>query len=85
MSNSSPNCYVCNKPIPKDRLEALKMLNTPENMWTHVQCSQEQKHKGIYMGETGTSEMKIVNRIYDDSVREVFNKPADACTDDDSP
>ena len=74
------NCYVCNKAIPAARVSALQMLGTHESNWTHVGCSQEQKRKGVYMGEHGTSEMKIVNKLYNDSVRDMFK--GDSCPKD---
>lgn len=73
--NSKPEaaiCFVCNKPIPADRVKALKMLGRPSRDWTHVACSVEPKKKGIFMGEHGTSELKLVARVYTDSVRSMF-------------
>ena len=67
-------CFVCNEPIPNDRLEALVTLGKPKRDWTHVKCSVEKRKKGIYMGEHGTSELKLVARVYNDSVRDMFSK-----------
>jgi len=81
MSKSATLCCICNKAIPAARISALKMLGTPEYNWTHVACSQVTPHKGIYMGEHGTSEMKIVDKVYEDSVRDMFK--GDSKSDDD--
>lgn len=67
-------CSVCGKKIPRDRIAALKLLGRPEIDWTHVACSTEKKKLGIFMGEVGTSEMKIVDHIYEDTVRSIFKK-----------
>jgi hypothetical protein len=65
-------CNVCGKNISKERLKALEMLDLPMNQWACVQCSQVKKKSGIYMGEYGTSELRIVDEVRDDSVRAVF-------------
>lgn len=67
-------CTISGKPIPAARVEALISLGIPETQWTCVEHSQVKKVKGIYMGENGTSELKLVDKIYDDSVRSVFKK-----------
>lgn len=48
------------------------MLGVPESRWTCVEHALDMPRKGIYMGEVGTSELRIVNKVYDDSVRSVF-------------
>ena len=73
-------CYVCGKNIPAARISALQMIGATESNYTHVGCSQEQKRKGVYLGEYGTSEMKIVNKVYNDSVRDMFK--GDSCPKD---
>jgi hypothetical protein len=77
---SKHTCYVCGKDIPKARIDALVMLGTPTNQYTHVQCSQVEKKKGVFMGEVGTSELKIVDKLYNDSVRDMFK--GDSCKKD---
>jgi hypothetical protein len=72
MSKKIYKCVVSGKPIPKERVEALKMLGLPENRWTCVEHALAMPRKGIYMGENGTSELKIVDKVYNDSVRSVF-------------
>lgn len=67
-------CPVCNKPIPAGRIEALIMLDKPKHLWTCVLHSTEKKKNGIYMGEAGTSELRIVDKVYQDSVRDIFRK-----------
>ena len=75
-------CVVCNKAIPAARIEALKSLNLSVTKWAHTQCSTVTKVKGLYLGEVGTSQLQICNKIYDDSVRSVF-RGADSQADDD--
>ena len=67
-------CSACQKPIAQPRIEALKLMGVIKANWTHTQCSQVSKVKGIYMGEVGTSQIRICDRVYDDSVRSVFKK-----------
>lgn len=67
-------CCVCSQPIDKERINALKQLDTSPDQWTHVKCASDSKIKGIYMGEIGTSELKLVNKIYNDTVRSVFTE-----------
>lgn len=73
-------CTVSGKPIPPERVEALKMLGTPENQWTCVEHSMVRPRQGIFLGESGTSELLLVNKVYNDSVRSVF-KSADRETE----
>jgi hypothetical protein len=72
MAKKVYKCVVSGKPIPKERVEALKMLGTPENRWTVVEHALESPRKGIYLGEVGTSDLLIVDKVYNDSVRSVF-------------
>jgi hypothetical protein len=74
MAKKQYNCVVSGKVIPKERVEALKMLGVPENRWTCVEHALAMPRKGIYMGENGTSELRIVDKVYNDSVRSVFGK-----------
>ena len=60
------------KAIPKERVEALRMLGIPESRWTCVEHALPMPRKGIYLGEAGTSHLLIVDKVYDDSVRSVF-------------
>ena len=69
---ASKDCFVCGKPIDKARKQALHELNIRPNRWTHTKCSQDEKTKGIYMGENGTSQLQLVDKVYQDSVRDVF-------------
>lgn len=77
-------CIICNKSIPKDRVSALKMLGKDIREWTHVGCSQETKNQGIYTGESGTSKLLIVRKVYNDSVRDVFKKSSEDTEEDTS-
>lgn len=65
-------CYISGKEIPKERVEALKMLKIPEERWTCVEHSIDKPRQGLYLGENGTSELLIVDKVYNDSVRSVF-------------
>lgn len=67
------NCYVCSKKIAKARMEALELLGVPINEWCCVTCSQVQKKQGIFLGEVGTSELKLVDRVYDDNIHKIFD------------
>ena len=64
-------CVVCEKPIPPQRVEALKFLGTERNMWACVQHSPTQKVQGIFLQEAGT-DLRVVRKVYNDSVRAVF-------------
>jgi hypothetical protein len=89
MTNKQYKCVVSGKIIPEARVEALQMLGLPEDRWTCVEHALAMPRKGIYMGENGTSELKIVNKVYNDSVRSIFGKakkeidPVDSETDSD--
>jgi hypothetical protein len=72
MARKVYKCVVSGKPIPKERIEALKMLGTPESRWTCVEHALDSPRKGIYLGEVGTSDLLIVDKVYNDSVRSVF-------------
>lgn len=67
-------CYVCLNRLTAQRLAALRDLGTPLDSWMCVPCSSSvtSPRLGIYMGEVGTSELKIVDKIYNDSVRDIF-------------
>ena len=72
MSKRVYKCVVSGKPIPSARVEALKSLGIPEHMWTCVEHSLTKPKQGLFLGEVGTSELLIVDKVYDDSVRSVF-------------
>jgi len=61
-------CSVSGEPLPGSRVEALKMLGIPENMWTAVQHSKVKRNKGIYFGEQGSGKLIIASKIYSDSM-----------------
>jgi hypothetical protein len=65
-------CVVSGKPIPAERVEALEMLGIPQSKWTCVEHSLTKPKQGVYLGEVGTSELLLVDKVYDDSVRSVF-------------
>lgn len=74
MAKKQHICVVSGKIIPAERVEALQMLGLPENRWTCVEHALDMPRKGIYLGENGTSELKIVDKVYNDSVRSIFGK-----------
>ena len=82
-SKTPTHCVVCLKAIPAARIEALVSMNTPHFKYTHTQCSTTTKIKGIYLGEAGTSEIKLCDKIYNDSVRSVFRRAEVGADDSD--
>jgi hypothetical protein len=72
MPKKKYKCVVSGKDIPRERIEALKMLGIPESRWTCVEHALASPRKGIYLGEVGTSQLLIVDKVYNDSVRSVF-------------
>lgn len=76
-------CVVSGKAIPPERVEALRELGVPETQWTTVDNSLTKKKKGIFMGEHGTSELLVVDKVYDDSVRSMFRSSGTEDDDDD--
>lgn len=81
MAKEIYKCIVSGKEIPAERVEALKMLGIPEDKWTCVENSLTRPKQGIFMGEVGSSEMRVVDKVYNDSVRAVF-KNADRETEE---
>lgn len=67
------NCPICDKRIPKERLEVLRSLGKPEHLWACVACTQDRPYKAIYMGEYGTSELVKCSQVYSDSASQVFD------------
>lgn len=74
MSKETYKCVISGKSIPAERVEALQALGIPQNQWTCVEHSTVKHKKGLYLGEVGTSQLLIVNKVYDDSVRSVFRR-----------
>jgi hypothetical protein len=75
-------CAISGKTIPEERVEALKMLGVPEDQWTCVEHSMAKPKRGVYLGEAGTSELLMVSKVYDDSVRSIFSSTKEYETDD---
>ena len=67
-------CFVCETKLPVARASALRELSVSFDSWCCVRCSDQvtTPRLGIFMGEVGTSELKIVDRLYNDSVRDMF-------------
>ena len=84
IAKTTKTCVICDKPIPVNRLEALVLMNTPASKYTHTKCSTVTKIKGIYLGEVGTSEIMLCDKLYNDSVRSVFRRADITDEDDDS-
>lgn len=61
-------CSVSGEPLSGSRVEALKMLGIPENMWTDVKHSKIRRNKGIYFGEQGSGKLIIASKIYSDNI-----------------
>lgn len=72
MAKKKYYCSISGKEIPKERVEALQALGIPEDRWTCVEHSTTKRRQGLYLGENGTSELLIVDKVYNDSVRSVF-------------
>jgi len=72
MSKQTYKCIVSGKIIPQERVDALESLGIPESRYTCVEHALDVPRKGIYLGEVGTSELLIVDKVYNDSVRSVF-------------
>ena len=64
-------CSVSGEPLPGSRVDALKMLGIPENLWTSVQHSKIRRNKGIYFGEQGSGKLIIADRIYSDNISNI--------------
>jgi len=61
-------CSVSGEPLTGSRVEALRMLGIPENMWTSVNHSKVKRNKGIYFGEQGSGKLIIASKIYSDNI-----------------
>lgn len=64
-------CSVSGEPLPGSRVDALRMLGIPENLWTSVQHSKIKRNKGIYFGEQGSGKLIIANKVYSDSMTNI--------------
>lgn len=76
-SSATVLCFVCLKEIGAERLAALVQLNIPRDEWSHTACSTTEKKKGIFLGEVGTSQLLVVDKVYKDSMRDMFALPAE--------
>jgi len=64
-------CSVSGEPLPGSRVEALRLLGIPENLWTAVQHSKVRRNKGIYFGEQGSGKLIIANKIYSETLSNI--------------
>jgi hypothetical protein len=62
------NCVKCNKPIEQDRLEALAILSKPAHEYTCLSCAPQQRIKGLFLGESGNSQLLFVNNVGRDGI-----------------
>ena len=60
-------CSISGEPLAGSRVEALKMLGIPENLWTSVEHSKVKRNKGIYFGTQGSGELIIASKVYSES------------------
>lgn len=67
-------CYISGEVIPQARVEYLLTSGLPVSLWTVVTQSRVKKKKGIFSGEVGTSELLVVDKVYEDTVRSVFRE-----------
>jgi len=65
-------CSVSGKPIPALRVEYLLTTDISPDKWTCIEFSTVKPKKGIYMGEVGTSELRLVREVGSSSVREMM-------------
>lgn len=77
-----PKCVICGKPIPANRIKALEILGVPREQWTTIDCAPNAKKKGIYLGESGTSELLLVREVYTYTVRDMFRDKPNLCTEE---
>lgn len=64
-------CSVSGEPLPGSRVDALRMLGIPENLWTSIQHSKIKRNKGIYFGEQGSGKLIIANKVYSDGMTNI--------------
>lgn len=94
MSDKIYHCCISGEIIPSSRVEYLLESGLPEESWTTIKHSQVRKVKGMFLqptdlgeGEFDTSELKIVDQLYNDTVRSILRAEAkevdpDASDDD---
>lgn len=61
-------CSVSGEPLPGSRVDALRMLGVPEDIWTSINNSKVRRNKGIYFGEQGSGKLIIASKIYTDNI-----------------
>jgi hypothetical protein len=68
-------CYICQDEIGAERIEGLDVLGVPKELRTCLKCAPNSPIRGIYLGESGNSELVFVSKIDDTRVvREDINK-----------
>lgn len=64
-------CSISGEPLTGSRIEALKMLGVPENLWTSVKYSNVKRNKGIYFGEQGSGKLIVATKVYSDNITSI--------------
>lgn len=64
----------CGGKLTAARVQALTSMEVSRELWTCVRHSLVRRIKGAWMGEVGSSELKLVDRLYNDSVRSTFHR-----------
>lgn len=75
MDKKTHLCWDCGKEIPLARVEVLlNDLGIAPDRLTCLKHSNTTKVKGIYLGENGTSDILLCDKVYNDSVRQKFRE-----------
>lgn len=78
-------CYGCQTKLSKDRVDALKLLGTPLDVWSCINCASNKKLKGVYLGEYGTSELIHCSDVYGESLSSIFDIADDRSSSTEEP
>lgn len=68
--------YVCpcGNTIPRIRVQALIEMGVPKEEWLCLECANKavKRKQGIFFGYDSDAELKVVSKVYQDSVGSVF-------------
>lgn len=69
-------CHITGEEIPELRAQALLEMGVPEDRMTCIKVAEKtiKKRKGLYTGLPGVSELLVVDKIYNDSVHQMFHR-----------
>lgn len=70
----SIQCCVCGEPIKGERRKFLRAIGVPQESATCIEHASNKRIQGVYSGENGTSDLILVDKLYNDSVRRVFQQ-----------